>query len=191
MMPKAGLAWGPGMSQDRPEAMMPSIDVDTLVNCPEWQEAMPEAQEVCRQAVTAACHIAGSDLACSEVSVVLTDDDDIRKLNSAYRGKDEATNVLAFPAMTASERPLPHQPRLLGDVVVAFETTATEAANAGKRLRDHLSHLVVHGTLHLLGFNHLSDHEAERMEHLEATALATLNIADPYGLGTRESLDHE
>ena len=94
-----------------------------------------------------------------------------RPLNKTWRGKDKATNVLSFPT---------EEPSLLGDIVVAYETTAREAAEEGKSLADHLSHLIVHGVLHLVGFDHEEDAEAEAMERLEGDVLATLGIASPY-----------
>jgi probable rRNA maturation factor len=110
-----------------------------------------------------------------EVSVLLTDDAEMRALNRTWRGKDTATNVLSFPA---SDNPI--APGLLGDVALAYGTTAKEAQDANIALSDHVAHLVVHGVLHLLGFDHMNDEEAERMETLERQALASLDIADPY-----------
>ena len=111
-----------------------------------------------------------------EVTIALTDDAEMRDLNRTWRGKDEPTNVLSFPAGDA-----PGESGALGDVVIAFETTNAEADSAGVPLSDHVSHLVVHGVLHLLGFDHLNDAEAEQMEDLERKALASLGISDPYG----------
>lgn len=114
----------------------------------------------------------------AELSLVLTDDARIRDLNRDWRGFDKPTNVLSFPAADAEDDdPGP----LLGDVVVAFETTAREAAEAGRRLEDHFAHLLVHGLLHLFGFDHEDDAEADEMEALETAILAGLGIADPYG----------
>ena len=111
-----------------------------------------------------------------EITVALTDDVEMRELNRTWRSKDEPTNVLSFPAGDA-----PGEEAMLGDVVIAYETTEAEAVAAGISLSDHVSHLVVHGVLHLLGFDHLDDAEAEQMEDLERKALASLGIADPYG----------
>jgi len=107
--------------------------------------------------------------------VRLTDDADIRTLNRTWRDRDAATNVLAF---AMSEAPV--SAGILGDVVVAFGTCAREARDQEKSLADHLSHLVVHGTLHLLGFDHQEDDAAEAMEGLERAVLAGLGVADPY-----------
>ncbi len=110
-----------------------------------------------------------------QVTIVLTDDAEMRNLNRTWRGKDAATNVLSFPADDGIR-----EPGLLGDVVLAYETTLEEARQQNIALQDHVSHLVVHGVLHLLGFDHAEDEAAERMESLERTALASLGIADPY-----------
>ena len=110
-----------------------------------------------------------------QVTIVLTDDAEMRNLNRTWRGKDAATNVLSFPVDDGIG-----EPGLLGDVVLAYETTLEEARQQNIALQDHVSHLVVHGVLHLLGFDHAEDEAAERMENLERTALASLGIADPY-----------
>jgi len=109
-----------------------------------------------------------------QVTLVLTDDDEMRTLNRTWRGKDAPTNVLSFPVGEIGA------PGFLGDVVLARETTRKEARDQNLALQDHVSHLVVHGVLHLLGFDHAADEEAERMESLERVALASLGVADPY-----------
>jgi probable rRNA maturation factor len=106
-----------------------------------------------------------------ELSIVFTDDSRIRQLNARYRGKDRATNVLSFPQKDGA---------LLGDVILAAETIRGEAVLADKPLEDHMAHLIIHGFLHLLGYDHEGDAEAEKMEQLERLALGRLGIADPY-----------
>ncbi len=113
----------------------------------------------------------------AELSLLLTDDKRIRAVNRDWRGFDKATNVLSFPA--APPERIGASP-VLGDIVLAYETVAREAQEEGKALADHLSHLVIHGLLHLLGEDHETQGEAERMEGLEIAALAQLGIADPY-----------
>ena len=108
-----------------------------------------------------------------DLTILLADDAVIRDLNARFRGKDVATNVLSFPAAASAH---PH----LGDIALAHGVCANEAAAQGKRLADHLSHLVVHGVLHLLGHDHDADAQAEAMEALERTILSRLGIADPY-----------
>jgi probable rRNA maturation factor len=114
----------------------------------------------------------------SELSVVFSDDAHIRTLNSGWRGKDKPTNVLSFPAFPAI--PGEKLPPMLGDIVLAAETVVREAGLEGKPLDHHISHLVVHGVLHLLGHDHEDETEAETMEALERAALARLAIPDPY-----------
>lgn len=118
-----------------------------------------------------------------ELTIVLTDDTEMRALNREWRGKDEPTNVLSFPTGEALGEPV-----LLGDVVIAYETAQREAGEAEISLSDHVSHLVVHGVLHLLGLDHDEDETAERMEDLERRALASLGVADPYASGEETGL---
>jgi probable rRNA maturation factor len=116
-----------------------------------------------------------------ELSIVFTDDAAMRKLNEKWRGKDSSTNVLSFP-QTSSHNP----GGLLGDVILSAETVAREASLADKRLEDHMAHLIIHGYLHLLGFDHEAEAEAEKMEQLERVALRTLGIPDPYATASGE-----
>lgn len=113
-----------------------------------------------------------------ELGVTFTDDAAIRLLNAQWRGKDKATNVLSFPAFPVrAGAPLPP---LLGDIVLARETVTREAREEGKAFADHLSHLVLHGLLHLVGYDHETDDEAEAMESAERRILGGLAIPDPY-----------
>lgn len=114
----------------------------------------------------------------SELSVVFSDDAQVRGLNSEWRGKDKPTNVLSFPAF-APNRGGPVPP-LLGDIVLAFETVKVEAITENKPIGHHISHLVVHGLLHLLGYDHETDDDGDEMEALETRILARLAIPDPY-----------
>ncbi len=110
-----------------------------------------------------------------EIAVLLTGDEEMRMLNRTWREKDTPTTVLSFPADETA-----HGPGFLGDVVLAYETTSKEAREGKLALADHVAHLVAHGILHLLGFDHIEEAEAERMEALERQTLAALGIADPY-----------
>jgi len=115
----------------------------------------------------------------AEVSVRVVDIDEIRKLNREYRDKDKATNVLSFPAGKIDGLPA-EAVQTLGDVVVCAAVVRDEAASQAKELADHWAHMLVHGTLHLLGYDHMTDVEAMEMEGLETRILATQSVADPY-----------
>jgi probable rRNA maturation factor len=122
-----------------------------------------------------------------EVSVALSGDAAIAALNARYRGKAKPTNVLSFPAATPPVPSLPAGERPpLGDIIISLETLISEATDEKKPLLFHLSHLTVHGLLHLAGFDHETDHDAERMESLERHILASIGIADPYATLTDE-----
>ena len=137
-----------------------------------WTAALPDAAAVAERAATAALGTVAGD-----VVVLLTDDETVRDLNARFRDRDRPTNVLSFPA---AEMPLPGQAPHLGDLVLAYGVCAAEAVAQGKTLADHLSHLTVHGVLHLLGRDHEAEAEAEEMEAEERSILATLGVADPY-----------
>jgi probable rRNA maturation factor len=157
--------------------MSAGADIAVAVLDEAWLAAVPDAVARCRQAALAALAGHGAEVA-GELAVALGDDALLRRLNRDHRGQDRPTNVLAFPLAGAGDDPA--LPVLLGDVVIARETVLREAAAQGKSAADHLAHLVVHGTLHLLGHDHDTDADAARMEALETAVLAGLGIADPY-----------
>jgi len=163
--------------------MAERLEVDIETSAPAWLETIPDAEAVCRRAAQAAFAAAGPQTHCAEISLVLADDARMQELNRDYRGEDRPTNVLSFGALDdgGSERPAgADAPVLLGDVVLAYETIAAEAAENGRSPADHLSHLVVHGMLHLFGYDHRTDAEADAMERLEVRVLASLGLPDPY-----------
>lgn len=125
-------------------------------------------------------------LKAGEVSLLLTDDPEIRALNATYRARDRATNVLSFPGLDLMDGQTsmapPPGPAVLGDVVISFDRLAEEAAEQQKDLTDHFAHLLVHGTLHLLGYDHGDDARADVMEGLEAIILKTLGFSAPYAV---------
>jgi probable rRNA maturation factor len=154
-----------------------SVRIDFVEASPRWKRALP-ARKLARSAVAAAVAESAARLRRgAEMSVHLIDDERMRAINAEWRHKDAATNVLSFPASDPSGV---SEARLLGDVLISFETLKREAEEEGKALADHFSHLVVHGFLHLLGFDHIEEADAQKMEPIEIRALARLGIANPY-----------
>jgi probable rRNA maturation factor len=153
-------------------------EVLVVADC--WQ-AEPGAEAVIHRAIEAAAELADADTAEAELAIMLTDDGGIRTLNNNWRGIDKATNVLSFPALQPTGPAGPDDaPRMLGDIAIAYQTTRREADEEHKPFDHHLSHLAVHGFLHLIGYDHETDDEAEAMEGLEREILAQLGIPDPY-----------
>jgi len=148
-----------------------------------WR-TVDQAVTVCRDAACAALTLAPSPWRDAGISVLLTDDSTLRQLNQMYRGRDAATNVLSFPQVDVDQDQhigsVPGAELLLGDIALAFETVAREADDMGKPLADHLRHLIVHGVLHLLGYDHVIDADATKMEAAETRVLAGLGVPDPY-----------
>jgi probable rRNA maturation factor len=151
---------------------MPSIDI--IVQSPLWETETGVETMLHRAIEEAAAELSTRD---AELAIVLTDDSTIRMLNRDWRKIDEPTNVLSFPATNARAD---GAPPLLGDIVIAYETSAREAAAEAKPFAHHLAHLAVHGFLHLHGYDHTADEDAETMERLERAILARLGVSDPY-----------
>jgi probable rRNA maturation factor len=156
---------------------LPLTEVLVVAEC--WQTE-PDAEAVIHRAIDAAAEIADADVGEAELAVMLTDDAGIRTLNNNWRGIDKPTNVLSFPALQPTASAPPDAPRMLGDIAIAYETTRKEADDEEKPFDHHLSHLAVHGFLHLIGYDHEKDADAEAMEGLEREILAQLGIPDPY-----------
>ncbi len=160
-----------------------SCTIDLEIEEPRWSEELADIEAFCRRCLTTALAVAGppSVPAC-ELAVLLTTDARVRELNARYRGRDRATDVLSFPALTPAELAAAtvDRPCLLGDIVLAFETVRREAIREGKPLDAHLAHLLVHGLLHLLGHDHRREEEARVMEETERRVLAALGLPDPY-----------
>ncbi|MER9291042.1 rRNA maturation RNase YbeY [Mesorhizobium sp. M0510] len=153
-----------------------AVDIDISVEAGNWPDEVSLTRLVdgAVKAAFAETGVAGR----SELSLVFTDDAHVQLLNAGWRGKDKPTNVLSFPAFPfAQGGPLPP---MLGDIVLAAETVAHEAALEDKPVENHITHLVIHGLLHLLGYDHETEAEAEAMEAVERAALARLAIPDPY-----------
>lgn len=141
--------------------------IDIEIEDEAWTAALPGAEAIMLPAAEAALEARGG------VTILLTDDDSVAELNQRFRGKAGPTNVLSFPA---PDNPEDH----LGDIALAYGVCAREAAEQGKPLAHHLQHLVAHGVLHLLGYDHLTEAEAEEMEARERRILADLGVPDPY-----------
>lgn len=153
--------------------------VETIVEDARWQAA--DLPALAERSAAAALAAAGRDPSRHEISLLACNDARIAALNAGFRGKPRPTNVLSWPAFPGPPpQPAAGAPLFLGDLALAFETCAAEAAEAGIPLPDHAAHLVVHGVLHLLGHDHAEDAAAEAMEALETKALARLGLPDPY-----------
>jgi probable rRNA maturation factor len=156
----------------RQDARGPAVDV--VIASTRWSKA-PQAAKLVRRTIAAAAPARAKK---AELSVILTSNRAIGALNRQWRGQDKPTNVLSFPApKQAATR---GAPRHLGDIVIAYETAAAEARAERKPFDHHLAHLAVHGFLHLLGYDHESDSEAEAMERRERMILSRLGVPDPY-----------
>lgn len=148
---------------------VPKLSVTILTHDARWRGLAPTV----RRAAEVTLH--AQRIKKSSLTIVLSCDAEIQELNRAYRGKNKPTNVLSFPDGEADDGVTQ-----LGDVVMAYETITREAQEQGKKLKHHLSHLAVHGVLHLLGYDHEADKDAELMESLEISLLATMGVANPY-----------
>ena len=161
------------MPPDQPET-------EVLVTAACWQ-AEPEAEAIILRAIDAAAAHVNTGIGVFELAVMLTDDAGIQTLNKNWRGQDKPTNVLSFPALPPTGPIGPNDPpRMLGDIAIAYETVRREADDEGKAFDHHLSHLAVHGYLHLVGYDHENEADAEDMESLEREVLSHLGIPDPY-----------
>jgi len=154
--------------------MKPPLQIAFAVESEGWPDGL---EEIADKAVFEALAQSGAEIAgVSELSILLTDDAEQQVLNRQWRGMDKPTNVLSFPQI----EPFAPLDGLIGDIVLARETLEREAEELGKPLTEHFTHLVVHGFLHILGYDHIEDGEAAEMEGLETRILARLGIADPY-----------
>ena len=151
----------------------PNIEQDSAL----WEQLI-DAEAIAERALEAAVEMAGLTLLDgAELGILLSDDEHVKSVNQEWRGIDKPTNVLSFPAVEPTK--LARAP-FLGDIIIAYETVEREAKAEGKAFADHYAHLVVHGFLHLLGFDHINEADAERMEALEIAILSSLDIPDPY-----------
>ncbi len=148
--------------------------IEIEIEDPRWRRRLPKVRAVVRQAAAAA---AGRQGQTPTIAILLASDETLASLNHRFRGEAKETNVLAFPA--------PSPARALGDIAVAFGVCDREAKEQGKPLCDHLRHLIIHGVLHLMGYDHQSSDEAARMEAIEIDLLDHLGVPDPYAGAAR------
>lgn len=166
-----------------PSADAAAVDIVLSIEAGNWPDE-PALEAASVRAVSAAVTLLEREgraifpKEAPELSILFTDDAAIRELNREWRGKDRATNVLSFPAVPLAPGDAPGP--LLGDLALASETIATEAREMGIGFDAHLTHLLVHGFLHLLGYDHVEEAEAEEMEGLETRILVSLGLSDPY-----------
>ena len=151
-----------------------SVDIDTRQDA--WRDAVRDPVAICEVAAGAAYASVADAPSPALLSILLSDDEEIAELNKVFRDKQGPTNVLSFPAGDA----YPDGTVMLGDIAVSFETVRNEAERDGKSIADHLSHMIVHGVLHLLGFDHETDADADIMEQRETEVLGGLGIGNPY-----------
>jgi probable rRNA maturation factor len=170
------------VSAARPKSRTETVKIEVIVRSALWQKRRT-AKTVIKKAISAAALAASTQPA--ELAILLSNDSGIQALNRDWRGKDQPTNVLSFPAAPIqparkgsgkSRVPAPY----IGDIVIAYQTTAREAVAEGKPFNHHLTHLAIHGYLHLLGYDHENDRDAEKMERLERKILKRLAVPDPY-----------
>ena len=151
------------------------VEIDVIVRSARWRKR-PTAKTIVKRAVLAAVEAISTPS--TELAIVLTDDSAIQTLNRDWRGKNAPTNVLSFPAAAPGKSR--SAPPYIGDIIIAYQTVAREAVAEGKPFNHHLAHLAVHGFLHLLGYDHENDRDAEKMERLERKILKRLAVPDPY-----------
>lgn len=177
----------PGGTTDEPpqSGQAGQMFVDVVFDAGNW-DAISDVEGAVIAAAAAAAGFPETDLAGRLAAIALSDDEHTATLNADYRGKPSPTNVLSFPAAPDLPEEAPDE-HFLGDIILAAETVMREAAELQIPARNHLQHLVVHGLLHLTGFDHDNDEAAERMESLESRILATLDIPDPYAQAIAEA----
>jgi rRNA maturation RNase YbeY len=162
------------------QAAIRAVDIDVTVDTPGWEESLADPENIVRIAAEAVlASNAATGVEAGAIAIMLSDDETLAGLNAQFRGIDKPTNVLAFEGGDL-DIPAETPGRHLGDIAVAYETVAREAREQDKSLKEHLSHMIVHGVLHLLGYDHQDDADRQQMESIERTVLARLGVPDPY-----------
>ena len=165
----------PSPTLPRKRGRKKQVEIDVIVRSARWRKR-PTAKTIVKRAVLAAAEAVSTPS--TELAIVLTDNSAIQTLNRDWRGKNAPTNVLSFPAAAPGKSR--SAPPYIGDIVIAYQTVAREAVAEGKPFNHHLAHLAVHGFLHLLGYDHENDRDAQKMERLERKILKRLAVPDPY-----------
>jgi probable rRNA maturation factor len=161
--------------------MSPNIEIYITLQDERWNSAINDIDTLIRKTVFKALHNHLNGIETAEISIVLADDLFIQELNKTYRNKDMPTNVLSFPMTEFEELEQPLTPFcVLGDIIISYDTIFREAEEQNKPLQDHFTHMMVHGCLHLLHYDHQDEIEAQAMEKLEIDILAPLGIKNPY-----------
>jgi probable rRNA maturation factor len=169
------LSKSPSPTLPRKRGRKKQVEIDVIVRSARWRKR-PTAKTIVKRAVLAAVEAVSTPS--TELAIVLTDDSAIQTLNRDWRGKNAPTNVLSFPAAAPGKSR--SAPPYIGDIVIAYQTAAREAVAERKPFNHHLAHLAVHGFLHLLGYDHENDRDAQKMERLERKILKRLAVPDPY-----------
>lgn len=158
--------------------MPTDLDLTIILDTPRWQDVLPDYEAMCQKTIHQTLEATGHDASNKAASIVLADDPLLKSYNHQYRGKDKATNVLSFPASIPAGIPVENQN--LGDILISLSTLEKEASEQNKNFSDHFQHMLIHGTLHLLGYDHLTEREANVMEDLEISILQTFGVSNPY-----------
>ncbi len=159
---------------------MPILEIDIDIKDDKWTKKYPDIDEQTRFIIAHITNLLIETIPHIEISIVLANDSFIQELNKKHRNKDAPTNVLSFPQTDAETLVAPAPFLGLGDIVFAYETIAKEAAEQNKKVKNHFTHMLVHGCLHLLHYDHETNDEAQEMEELEIDILEMLNIKNPY-----------
>ncbi len=159
---------------------MAIYEIDITINDDRWISDIQDIENITKNIIKTSISKIINNSGMTEVSVVLADNNFIKGLNKTYRGKDNPTNVLSFPLTEKNEITTKQEFLSLGDIIIAYETIKSEAQAQNKSFQDHFTHMLVHGCLHLMHYDHITEGDAQEMETLEINILKTMNIKNPY-----------